>query len=446
MARAKLLSMARWIVQRARFARTWAKWLRPGIGIKRWFALSAAGLLALSLAFALALIVIVSQAADLLALGAAPLLLISLGLGGFGSLTLYAGCVRLSQLILTPLLRGRRERFIDLMADHVRQANGLRLVALGGGTGLPSVLRAFKGQTSNITAVVTVADDGGSTGILREEFGVLAPGDLRQNLAALADDESLITQLFQYRFTNGGLHGHSFGNLFLTALADITGSMDRAVIEASKVLAIRGRVLPATVQDVQLGAEIRTAERHLKRVIGESQIPKAGGTIERVFLLPERVRAYPDSIRAILNAELIVIGPGSLFTSILPTLLVDGIVQAVQASSALVIYVCNIATQKGETEGFSVADHVLALERHIGRGVFDVILANNVHPTQNAGENTRYVAPMPPDHELRYRYDLIEVDLTDPQRPWRHSPEKLQRAIYNVLAERKLHAEAIQEV
>jgi uncharacterized cofD-like protein len=332
------------------------------------------------------------------------------------------------------------------MTERALQANGLRLVALGGGSGLPSVLRAFKAQTSNITAVVTVADDGGSTGILREEFGVLAPGDLRQNIAALADDESLITQLFQYRFTNGGLQGHSFGNLFLTALADITGSMDRAVIEASQVLAIRGRVLPATLQDVQLGAEIRTAERKLRRVIGESQIPKAGGSIERVFLVPENARAYPDSIRAILSAELIVIGPGSLFTSILPTLLVDGIAQAVRASSALVVYVCNIATQKGETDGFSVADHVMALERHIGRDVFDVILANNAYPQQNAGENTRYVAPMPLDHPLRYRYDLIETDLTDPQRPWRHSPEKLQRAIRDLLAQRALHTETMRMI
>jgi uncharacterized cofD-like protein len=431
--------------QKVRLPAAWRKWLTIGIGIKRWIVLLAFSFVALSFALALLLTLIFLRTADLFALDSAPLLALSLTLGISGSVALYIGATRLSRSILAPLLRGRRESLVDLMTDHARQANGVRLVALGGGSGLPSVLRAFKGQTGNITAIVTVADDGGSTGILREEFGILAPGDLRQNLAALADDESLITQLFQYRFTNGGLQGHSFGNLFLTALADITGGMDRAVIEASKVLATRGRVLPATLQDVQLGAEVRTAERRLKRVIGESQIPKAGGTIERVFLLPERARAYPDSIRAILSAELIVIGPGSLFTSILPTLLVDGIVQAVRASNALVIYVCNIATQKGETEGFSVADHVLALERHIGKGVFDVILANNAYPQQNAGENTHYVAPMPPDHPLRYDYDVIETDLTDPQRPWRHSPEKLQRAIRDLLAERKLHAEMLRE-
>ncbi|PJF35205.1 MAG: hypothetical protein CUN49_11730 [Candidatus Thermofonsia Clade 1 bacterium] len=425
------------------FRAAWRKWLTPGIGIKRWVALLALSFLALSLALALILNWFLSRAA-LLILDTAPLLALSLSLGACGIALLYVGARRLSRSIFAPLLQGRRESLIDLMANHVQRANGLRLVALGGGSGLPSVLRAFKGQTDNITAIVTVADDGGSTGILREEFGVLAPGDLRQNLAALADDEALLTQLFQYRFTAGGLQGHSFGNLFLTALADITGSMDRAVIEASHVLAIRGRVLPSTVQDVQLGAEVRTAERGLRRIIGESQIPKAGGTIERVFLLPENARAYPEAIRALLNAELIVIGPGSLFTSILPTLLVDGIPQAIRASNALVVYVCNIATQKGETDGFNVADHVLALERHIGQGVIDVILANNAYPQHNAGQNTHYVQPVPLDHPLRYRYDIVETDLTDPQRPWRHSSEKLQRAMTALLAEHALYKENLQ--
>jgi uncharacterized cofD-like protein len=435
--------MARQTAREMSIPSAWRKWLTPGIGIKRWLLLLIVAFLALSFAFGLLLSLLLPHT---FTTDATLPLMLSLSFALLGGATLYIGITRLSQSIFTPLLQGRRERLVDLMTERALQANGLRLVALGGGSGLPSVLRAFKAQTSNITAVVTVADDGGSTGILREEFGVLAPGDLRQNIAALADDESLITQLFQYRFTNGGLQGHSFGNLFLTALADITGSMDRAVIEASQVLAIRGRVLPATLQDVQLGAEIRTAERKLRRVIGESQIPKAGGSIERVFLVPENARAYPDSIRAILSAELIVIGPGSLFTSILPTLLVDGIAQAVRASSALVVYVCNIATQKGETDGFSVADHVMALERHIGRDVFDVILANNAYPQQNAGENTRYVAPMPLDHPLRYRYDLIETDLTDPQRPWRHSPEKLQRAIRDLLAQRALHTETMRMI
>ncbi|MDL1924543.1 YvcK family protein [Chloroflexi bacterium CFX3] len=218
---------------------TWRKWLTPGLGIKRWLVLLAFGFLATSLSFALLIVLFFPALADLFTLRRAVLLALSAVLGALGSAALYIGFVRLNRSILAPFARGRRQRFIDVMVDHARQANGLRLVALGGGSGLPSVLRGFKGQTQNITAIVTVADDGGSTGKLREEYGVLAPGDLRQNIAALADDESLITQLFQYRFNSGGLQGHSFGNLFLTALADITGSMDQAVIEASRVYLAR---------------------------------------------------------------------------------------------------------------------------------------------------------------------------------------------------------------
>lgn len=316
---------------------------------------------------------------------------------------------------------------------------GLKLVALGGGTGLPAVLRGFRSLTSNITAIVTVADDGGSSGKLRRELGVLPPGDLRSNIAALADDEDLMTKLFQYRFSDGGLEGHSFGNLFLTALASITGSMERALLETGRVLAIRGRVLPSTVQDITLNAEVRKPDgKGLTRVIGESQITLAGGIIERVSITPENVRAYPESIRAILSAELIVIGPGSLFTSILPNLLISSIPDAIRANkTAIRVYVCNIATQKGETDNFTVADHVLALERHIGRDVFDVVLANNAYPTQNAGVNTRYVAPVPDDHPIRQRYALYEADLTEPLTPWRHSPTRLSQVLMEIAAQRQ---------
>jgi len=265
-------------------------------------------------------------------------------------------------------------------------------------------------------------------------MGVLPPGDFRNNIAALADDEDLMTQLFQYRFGEGGLEGHSFGNLFLTVLVSITGSMDRALTEAGRVLAIQGRVLPSTLTDVTLMAEVRNPDgTGLRRVTGESQIPLAGGVIERVFLEPENARAFPESIRAILAAELVVMGPGSLYTSILPNLLVTGIAQAIRASSAVRLYVCNIAAQPGETDGFSVADHVLAIERNAGRGLFNVVLANNAHPDPK-GTPTQYVALAPADHPVRQRYEIVEADLTDPQYPWRHSPAKLSRAILGILA------------
>jgi uncharacterized cofD-like protein len=354
------------------------------------------------------------------------LVLIAVGMGA-----VIIGLYELNQSILAPFALQHRESLIDIVYAHTRRQRSLRVVAIGGGTGLPSVLRGLKAYTSQITAIVTMADDGGSSGKLRRELGVLPPGDLRSNIAALADDEDLMTQLFQYRFANGGLEGHSFGNLFLTALADITGSMDRAVAETSKVLAVEGRVLPSTLQDnVTLMAEVRIpGETRLRRIAGESQIPESGGKIERVFLHPDEVHAYPEAIRAILSAELIVIGPGSLFTSILPNLLVTGITEAIRASSAYKVYICNVATQAGETDSFTVADHVTALEAHIGRGVFDAVLANNSYPSKNAGERTHYVLPLAETDGIHQRYDVKEVDLTDVDRPWRHDPGKLAYAL-----------------
>jgi len=244
-----------------------------------------------------------------------------------------------------------------------------------------------------------------------------------------------MTQLFQYRFANGGLEGHSFGNLFLTALSEITGSMDRAVAETGRVLAVEGRVLPASLRsDITLMAEIQVpGETRLRHVIGESHIPETGGRIMRVFLHPDHVPAYPEAIQAILSADLIVIGPGSLFTSILPNLRVSGVIEALRASSAYKIYVCNVATQSGETDDFSVADHVAALEAHIGRGMFDTVLANNHYPTKNAGENTHYVKVNPEAIDSCYAVSLAE--LTDENRPWRHDPDKLAQALLTLYHE-----------
>ena len=310
------------------------------------------------------------------------------------------------------------------------QAEGLRVAALGGGHGLPVVLRALKPYTHNITAIVTVSDDGGSSGRLRRELGVLPPGDLRNNIAALADDEALMTQLFQYRFGEGDLEGHSFGNLLITALAGITGSMEHALAEAGRVLAIRGRVLPSTLQDITLEAEVRALDGTLRRVSGESHIAQTGGLIERVFLEPAGVRAYPATIQAVLGAELIVFGPGSLYTSILPSLLVGSLTEAIRAANAPCIYVCNIATQAGETDHFSVADHVAVLEKHIGRGVINGVLCNNTYPTLNKGANTHYVHLTNEDQARLSYFPLHSADLTDYEHPWRHDSHKLAQAIF----------------
>ena len=311
-----------------------------------------------------------------------------------------------------------------------------KVVAIGGGTGLATLLRGLKAHTPHITAIVTVADDGGSSGRLRRELGLLPPGDFRNCIAALADDEALITQLFQYRFGQGEcLDGHSFGNLFITALAAVTGSFERAILEASRVLAVQGRILPSTLDNVTLVADLevrgQAAEARLTRIQGESAIPKAGQPIERLFLQPERVRAYPEAVRAILEADLIIAGPGSLFTSVLPNLLVQDIQRAIRASSAFKVYVCNVATQPGETDGFDVGQHVSALHRHVGRDLFPNVLANN-NPLEN--EVLPYLQPValryPPDGG----YQVLAGDVVDRVAPWRHDSKKLAEQLVELCA------------
>jgi len=326
-----------------------------------------------------------------------------------------------------------------------KESRAPKVVAVGGGTGLSTLLRGIKAHTLHITAIVTVADDGGSSGRLRRELGVLPPGDFRNCIAALADDEALITQLFQYRFGQGtGLDGHSFGNLFITALAAVTGSFERAVVEAGRVLAIRGRILPSTLDNVTLVADLRrAAPSGLLRVQGESSIPKAGQPIDRVFLRPENARAYPGAVRAILNADLIVAGPGSLFTSILPNLLVEGIRQAVAASTALRLYVCNVATQPGETDGFDVGDHVSALQQHLGRDIFPYVLADDGSACSGMAQTLKMVAPTYPANA---GYRVVEADLCDRAVPWRHDAARLANEIMSFYHSQRTEISANKEV
>jgi uncharacterized cofD-like protein len=308
---------------------------------------------------------------------------------------------------------------------------------------LAALLRGLKEHTTNITAIVTVADDGGSSGRLRRELGVLPPGDFRNCIAALADDEALTTHLFQYRFGNSsGLNGHSFGNLFITAMAEVTGSFERAILESGRVLAVQGEVLPSTLHDVTLTADLQaspcsdpdqTEPDRLNRVSGESSIPEARGAIRRVYLDPSDAPAYPGAVRALLNADLIVAGPGSLYTSVLPNLLVPAIAKAIEASPARKVYVCNVATQRGETETYTVADHVVALERHIQGSLFPIVLANdNLAVDFEAPSGVELVQPkVPPDAQYR----VVTEDLVDVAHPWRHDSGKLARALLRLVEE-----------
>jgi uncharacterized cofD-like protein len=415
----------------------WLGWFRLDLGVKRWIVLLLMGITALGVGIAFALVEIyqggaLPPALDLLTLQFLPRWVRAILLAGFGLGALGISLWKLSDTLLSPFSGGRRP-IVQMVAEHRRKGRGPRVVAIGGGTGLSALLRGLKLHTSNITAIVTVADDGGSSGRLRRSLGVLPPGDFRNCIAALADDDSLITQLFQYRFGSGdGLEGHSFGNLFITAMAEVTGSFEKALIESSRVLTIQGRVVPATLHDVTLIADLRSAQTAPAfRVQGESAIPDAPGAIDRVSLQPDDVPAFPEAVQAILAADLIVAGPGSLYTSVLPNLLVRDIAAAVRASNALKVYVCNAATQPGETEGYSVSDHVRALEAHAGEGLFTVVVANN----RQVGEllpGLQWVALDPPLNGVNR---LITADVVSADSPWRHDSGKLAVLLMRLIEE-----------
>lgn len=413
----------------------------PGLGVKRWFLLVLLGttLLGVGLAIFLLdlyrtdstnplLLKILSYASlRFLSRGLRVAIFTALGVG----LAAY-GIWQLNRSLLRPYVRPGRAVVEDL-ENFRRRERGPRIVAIGGGHGLATLLRGLKAYTRNLTAVVTVADDGGSSGRLRESFGILPPGDIRNCLAALSNDEQMLTQLFQYRFSGAGnLDGHSFGNLFITALAEITGSFESAIAESGKVLSVGGRVLPSTLHNVKLVADMQLPHSlNQVRVEGESRIPQMRGRVQRVWLEPNDASAYPPVIRALLNADMIVVGPGSLYTSLLPNLLVHDLLGAIQASRALKVYVSNIATQKGETDLYSCHDHVRALEEHVGDRLFNVVLCNDNYSGKLL-DDSQWVQV---DEKSLADERLRCADLTDAGYPWRHDSKKLADALMSILAE-----------
>ena len=359
-----------------------------------------------------------------------------------GGLLIILAVVRLGAALVEPFRRPGDSVAASLY-HHSRRGRGPHVVAIGGGTGLPTLLRGLKAFTRNVTAVVTVADDGGSSGRLRQELGLLPPGDFRNNIAALSRDEALMTQVLQYRFggdvqANGraSLRGHAFGNLLLAALAGVTGSFDEGLLAAERVLAMSGRVVPSTLEQVALVAEVIVGDegnlRQTRRVVGESAITHAGGRIKQIALDPSTASAYPPAVQAILQADVVILGPGSLYTSILPNLLIPGIAAAIRSTIAPVVYVCNIATQPGETDGYSVADHAGTITRYAGH-CLDIVVANdNVALAGTANDQTIPVPlSWPADRTDHAR--LITADLVDEQHPWRHDSRKLAQLIRRTL-------------
>lgn len=418
------------------------RWLRLGLGIKRWLFLIMSGITLLGLGIAVILIdVYRTDSTDPLlltilsyaSLRFLPRFLRAMIFGGMGLMFVFYGMYKLSRSLLRPFLRPDSD-VLSTLVEYQRRNRGPHIVTIGGGHGLATLLRGLKTHTRNLTAVVTVADDGGSSGKLRETFGILPPGDIRNCLAALSNDEAMLTQLFQYRFSGStGLEGHSFGNLFITALADITGSFETAVVESGQVLSVNGRVLPSTLHDVKLVASLELPHSMNEvRVEGESKIPTMAGRVRRVWLEPDSAPAFPPVIKALLEADLIVVGPGSLYTSILPNLLVDDLLAGLRASRALKIYVCNIATQEGETDSFTTYDHIRALEGHVGSDLFDVILCNN-NFSGNLNPTSVWVRV---DEKFLSDDRAYTADLTDTAHPWRHDSQKLAQVIMDIYDER----------
>lgn len=363
----------------------WFKWLAPGLLVKRWLLISAGGVLLTSLGLAIwtgmtpifytlrflrSLLTWVATIVPNYLSGPAMILA--------GLLLILWGQTRSLNSITQVLMPEGDEELVDRLLNHRRLHRGPKIVAIGGGTGLSTLLRGLKEYSANITAIVTVADDGGSSGRLRREIGVLPPGDIRNCLAALADEEKLLTELFQYRFKAGdGLVGHSFGNLFLTAMSDIAGDLEQAIAACSRVLAVRGEVLPATLCDVNLWAELTDG----RRIEGESRITEANGQILKIGCTPPNPPALPRAVQAIREADYIIIGPGSLYTSVIPNLLVPEIAEAIASKQVPRIYVCNIMTQPGETQGYTVADHIKAIDEACGQPIFDAVLVQRKFPS-----------------------------------------------------------------
>lgn len=309
-----------------------------------------------------------------------------------------------------------------------------KVVVVGGGTGLSVLLRGLKEKQLDLTAIVTVADDGGSSGRLREEMSMPPPGDIRNVIVALADTEPLLTRLFQYRFQQGaGLAGHSLGNLFIAAMKEITGDFVAAVKEISRVLAVRGKVLPAANQAIVLKAEMEDGSI----VSGESRIPKMGKKIKRVFLEPKDVQPLDEALQAIAEAELILLGPGSLYTSILPNLLVPGISKAIKVAKAKKAYICNVMTQPGETDFYSVTDHVKAIYNHVGADLFHTVLVNNAQIPVDIMEKYMEKGSLPVKYDrdqlLKLGFDIVEDNFVKYETYLRHDAIKVGDAILRIM-------------
>jgi uncharacterized cofD-like protein len=441
----------------------WIKWLRFGMGVKRWLFVSLFGIFVLVSGVDLMFLMQLADLGDSLntilfeTLGImlpgtfralTYQMMIGLPLAALGLVIFLYGVRNVLTSVTSVVMPAADQPIVDVIWRRRQLAQGARIVVIGGGTGLSTLLRGLKEYTSNITAVVTVTDDGGSSGRLQREFNMLPPGDIRNCLVALADAEPTMQELFQYRFQPGtvgengngggesGLSGHSFGNLLIAAMLNITGDFEEAIRQTSRVLAIRGRVLPSTTQNVHLRAELDDGTF----VEGETTITQHGSQIKRIMLSEAEVEPLDETMESIRTADAIVIGPGSVYTSIIPNFLVKGVAEAVSKSPALKVFVCNVMTQPGETTDFTASDHVRTVLEHAGARVFDYVLVNVEEPgdmlrERYAGAGARWVVP---DIEQIRNRGLMPITgpFISQSTVVRHDADKLAEAIVQLIQHR----------
>lgn len=403
------------------------KWFYPGIGVKRWIGLAFIGV-------SLAIIgTTLLRNEEYWVINLLDLILVVSGIA-----ILILSIARLMRSLITAFLPSSRNvGLLDILYQKKQLVMGPKVVAIGGGTGLSVLLSGLKQYTHNITAIVTVTDDGGSSGRLRQEFDILPPGDIRNCLVALADAPTLMRDLFQFRFdTNSALGGHSFGNLFITVMTRLTGDFEKAIKETSKVLALKGQVIPSTLNNVVLVAQYKdgtTAE-------GEAKIPETKLPISRISLKPKESKATPDAIKAIQEAQIIVLGPGSLYTSVIPNLLLDEITDAIVSSEAIKVYVCNIMTQPGETDNFRVSDHIKTLISHSHPRIFDYCIVNTgggvpAHVLKKYAQENSYLVVNDRNNIENMGYRVIEEDIDITDDVIRHDSLKLAKIIVGLAEE-----------
>lgn len=430
---------------------TWLKWLYPGMRVKRWMLLTLIGIVlvivgvaVLTNIFSVNLVDLLDDAINAVFLKTGIKLTSQGAYASVGSLMIAIGLIvifvsyfQFNRAVLSVVAPDTGENLAETIFQRRSLAQGARIVVIGGGTGLSTMLRGLKEHTSNIAAIVTVTDNGGSSGRIQHQMGVLPPGDIRNCLVALADAEPTLARLFQYRFDDSqeDLSGHSFGNLFIAAMTSIyKGNYEQAIAATSKVLAIRGKVYPSTIQNVCLLAEMEDGTI----VEGETEIAAHPQPIKRMYLRPENTQPLPEVLEAIRLADAIVLGPGSVYTSIIPNLLVDGVADAISKSKAVKIYVCNVMTQPGETDGFTASDHIRALAQHPGGArLFTHVLVNTERPEaellaryEKFGQ--RFVDP-DIDTIRGMGYTAVPGNYISYSDVVRHDPERLAQAIARIV-------------